>query len=516
MRLGSAVAFDEPATVALVGASRESSEAESAGAVFVFDLFTNRFVRVMRPLDSAIGANFGSTLASADDRLLVGAPGAYSSASGSNSKTGAAYLMTISSGVQRFKLVPPTAAAYDEFGSSVAVHGSRVVVGARAGGYVYLFDAATGVASSRVTPTGGGMAIHFGHSVALDATRIVVGAPRDDQATHADCGAVYVFDASSGAQTSRVVSPAPAGSGHFGYAVATEGSTSTLLVGAPGESSAGRVYAYNETLPSAPFATYIGVEPGGRFGASAACRAGHIIAGSPFARTGNGDGAGFTTVFSPGRDPRRISMADGEAADNFGASVAAGDGGVFLAGMPNHQSSSGGSLRGAAFLFRLAPLGPAVGPPGAPPSPPALPPPLPPTAPDPAAPPPDLGDIAPMLVVIGGVGAFAVLFALVLLVMFYLRSIRGGPRILQQKSSRSRTSAASDDQGQSTTANEAAFTVGQRVIIVGLSNRPDLNSMPGEVVEQRNERGRYTVRIGAELRVEQLAVRPENLIASAA
>ena len=36
---------------------------------------------------------------------------------------------------QRFKLVPPTAAAYDEFGSSVAVHGSRVVVGARAGGY---------------------------------------------------------------------------------------------------------------------------------------------------------------------------------------------------------------------------------------------------------------------------------------------------------------------------------------------------------------------------------------------
>ena len=46
---------------------------------------------------------------------------------------------------------------------------------------------------------------------------------------------------------------------------------------------------------------------------------------------------------------------------------------------------------------------------------------------------------------------------------------------------------------------------------VGLSGRPELNSVLGEVTAQRNERGRYIVRVVVERREEQVAVKAENL-----
>ena len=505
-QLGSSVAFDTPSTVALVGASREGTLAPGSGAVFVFSVETGRSLRAIRPLDPESGANFGSTLSSGSgDLLLVGAPSAYSSRSGVNSKTGVAYLMEISTGIQRFRLSPPIGSAYDEFGAALALRGSRALIGARSGRYAYLFDTSSGTALRRFRPDGTAGSGYFGQAVAMDAARVFIGASRDDQAG-IDCGAVFVFNAASGAQMNKFISPAPSSRGHFGYALAMN--DDLVLVGAPGEGSFGRTYTYdglvalNTTQPRASV-TVEGLEPGGRFGSAVDLRDGHVLTGAPDARTEHGNGAGHASLFSPGRERRQVWSREGEAADEFGSSVAAGEGGIFLAGIPSHQSS--GPMSGAAFLFRLEP---AVAPRA--PSPPALPPSSPPPSPPtPPAPSPSLQDSLPMLVFICISGIFTLLFALVLLFVLYKRATARGARILGPMRPMRRANAG----GQSTTraAKGDSFHVGQRVVIVGLSGRPELNSVLGDVTAQRNERGRYIVRVVVERREEQVAVKAENL-----
>ncbi len=95
----------------------------------------------------------------------------------------------------------------------------------------------------------------FGVSVDADDEVIVVGAPWADSSTvtgsgdWAGSGAVYVFDADSGAQLARLDSPVTAGGGSFGWNVELVGDA--IFVSAPREtvssvSSAGRVYLFNK------------------------------------------------------------------------------------------------------------------------------------------------------------------------------------------------------------------------------------------------------------------------------
>ena len=93
----------------------------------------------------------------------------------------------------------------------------------------------------------------FGVSVDADDEVIVVGAPWADSSTvtgsgdGAGSGAVYVFDADSGAQLARLDSPVTTGGGWFGWNVELVGDA--IFVSAPREtvssvSSAGRVYMF--------------------------------------------------------------------------------------------------------------------------------------------------------------------------------------------------------------------------------------------------------------------------------
>ena len=96
----------------------------------------------------------------------------------------------------------------DEFGTSVALDGSRLVVGApldngRSGtdtGAVYIFKrtGTTWALVQEITDNNTDFSHlsssdEFGTSVALDGSRLVVGAPFDDGQSGTDTGAVYVF-----------------------------------------------------------------------------------------------------------------------------------------------------------------------------------------------------------------------------------------------------------------------------------------------------------------------------------
>ncbi len=134
------------------------------------------------------------------------------------------------------RLTSPTGSAADRFGSSLAVQGNTLVVGAAGAHAAYIYASANGGWSEQAAllPAGGSGASFSGsslHGIAISGDTIAIGAP--SEATDAgNTGAVYVFTNDSGAwaQQARIVPADPLVSG-FGTSVAVQGDS--LAIGAP-------------------------------------------------------------------------------------------------------------------------------------------------------------------------------------------------------------------------------------------------------------------------------------------
>ena len=149
-------------------------------------------------------------------------------------------------------LTSPNAQTGGVFGSSVAVNEGDpiVVVGAfdeSAGtpaqpeaGHAYVLDTTTGLITTLTSPnaqTDG----EFGFSVAVSGTTVVVGAPGESAGTPAQtqAGNAYVFDATDGSLITTLTSPNAQANGEFGFSVAVTEIDPIVVVGAPGESGGG-------------------------------------------------------------------------------------------------------------------------------------------------------------------------------------------------------------------------------------------------------------------------------------
>ena len=117
---------------------------------------------------------------------------------------GAVYPVTIDPTLtQQQKLEASDAGAFDLFGSSVAISGETVVVGARSDdgaagagqGSAYVFVRSGGVWSQqqKLEASDAGEVDEFGFSVAISGETVVVGSWLDDGAAGADQGSAYVF-----------------------------------------------------------------------------------------------------------------------------------------------------------------------------------------------------------------------------------------------------------------------------------------------------------------------------------
>lgn len=123
--------------------------------------------------------------------------------------------------------------------------------------YVLLLAAgsASGIEITQIVPLNAesiGINSHFGTSVAIWGDRVLVGAPGEAGATPGPTrvGAAYVFDAYTGQQLMTLSVPELTAADGFGYSVALEGNVA--LVGAPSTTEAGmahvgRVYAFDIT-----------------------------------------------------------------------------------------------------------------------------------------------------------------------------------------------------------------------------------------------------------------------------
>ena len=148
---------------------------------------------------------FGRSVAIDGDTIVVGADEAENTVDGSQVKTGSAYVFTKpgtgwATDTETAKLTASDSAATDKFGYAVALDGDTVVVGAygndssRGSAYVFTKPASgwdDGTETAKLTPSDGRQNHKFGSSVAIDGDTVVVGAENKDAN---DVKAAYVFD----------------------------------------------------------------------------------------------------------------------------------------------------------------------------------------------------------------------------------------------------------------------------------------------------------------------------------
>jgi hypothetical protein len=197
--------------------------------------------------DGTANSYFGSAAALNGSTALIGADG-------DNSFQGAAYLFAKSNGSwsEGQKLTASDGGLFDNFGASVALDGSTLVVGANgttvggnaAQGAVYVFTESNGTwtQTQKLTASDGAAYDNFGLSVALKGSTILVGSPRAAIGGNAGQGALYVFTESNGtwSQTQKLTASDGAANANFGNAVALDGSTA--LIGTDGSTVGGNTY----------------------------------------------------------------------------------------------------------------------------------------------------------------------------------------------------------------------------------------------------------------------------------
>lgn len=294
-------------TRVVAGAPGNDTGAMDAGSAYVYDLLSGTPaapVAILRNPDPALGEQFGHAVAISGMRVLVGAYGDNTGAP----YAGSAYVYDLLSGTPTVPVVTlnnPGPAAGDGFGISVAISGTRVVVGtpqndtgitnARDAGTVYVYDLTSStptIPAATLDNPNPAIADLFGYSVAVSGSRLVVGTPGDDTGA-LDAGSAYVYDLSGGnpaVPTGTLPNPGPAEGDRFGFSVSISGAK--VVVGAyfddPGVTDAGSAYVY-DLLAGAPTVPVTLNNPGpavyDAFGYSTAIDGATVVIGAPFDNT---------------------------------------------------------------------------------------------------------------------------------------------------------------------------------------------------------------------------------------
>ena len=257
----------------------------------------------------------------------------------------------------------------DGLGSFVAVSGNRAVVAANnddeAGqdsGAVFVFEktGSAWVQTAKLTPSDGAAFDRFGTSVAIDGDRIVVGTPQDDDGGF-DSGSAYVFeyDGSNWVQVAKLMGFDVFFGDFYGINVGVDGNR--IIVGAcqlvqfqTFGTGNGKVYVYTgggATWTLEQLLTASDPQAGDRFGAGAAIDGTRIIVGAENEDQGGTDaGAGyvFDLVGGVWTETQKLLGSDAGAGALVGIAVdVSGD--RILLGAPLHKT--GGIQPGAAYLF---------------------------------------------------------------------------------------------------------------------------------------------------------------------
>ena len=293
-----------------------------------------------------------------------------------------------------------TGGTNDEFGNAAAVDSNTAVIGAPAddgSGSVLVFamDLDSGVWSqaAKLKASDAVVGDNFGTSVALDGNTVVVGASLDTHGLLARAGSVYVFtkpasgwadwDPTQDTETAKIVPAGFAAGDEFGHSVAVDDSTGTIVAGAwHDDSNEGSAYVFTEptggwsgwgTLTDPAKAnltatlTASNAAANDYFGHSVAVDGGTVLIGA----SGRDGGKGAVYAFTKPKtddgwtgdldidtgDATKLTAGDGADNDLLGASVAIDDGTAVIGAIGNGANEDDGddtndlTNAGSAYVF---------------------------------------------------------------------------------------------------------------------------------------------------------------------
>ncbi len=285
---------------------------------------------------------------------------------------GAAYPVTIDpTFTQQRELIASDGAALDVFGSSVAVSGDTVVVGAygdsigsnnsQGSAYVFVRGDGSWIQSQKLTASDGAADDTFAQSVVINGDTIVVGAYGDDIGSNINQGSAYVFANSAGIwnQQQKLIAADGAADDDFGCSVAL--SRDTLIVGAyradigskPDQGSAYVFVLSNGSWLQQQKLVAGDGAAGDNFGNEVAISGDTVIVGAHFADIGANFDQGSAYIFSrtgnSWSQQQKLTATDGATDDRFGDSVAISGGTVVVGAL--YDDIGANSDQGSAYVF---------------------------------------------------------------------------------------------------------------------------------------------------------------------
>lgn len=244
---GSRVALSQD--VSVVGAPGAAAPEFQSGAAYVFrrNPVSSEWVfeTQLTASDGDFGDHFGIFVAVDGDVALIGARDDENDVGPS---TGSAYVFRWNGQkwMEEAKLVDPEGKSQDGFGTAVALRGDLALIGAggndhpdvgNGSAFVFRHDGAAWVFEAELTAFDAVGKLRFGADVSITSDVAVVGATHEN----ATVGAAYVFryDGIQWLEEARLTPSNPVGSSLFGSEVSLNAAATTLLVGAPFDSTMG-------------------------------------------------------------------------------------------------------------------------------------------------------------------------------------------------------------------------------------------------------------------------------------
>lgn len=231
---------------------------QGAAYVFVRSGTTWTLQQKLSSSSGATGDQFGYSVSIDGDLAVAGAPNALVNL------RGAAYVFNRSGATwsQEAILTASDFGFMDNLGTSVAISGETVVAGApkadidvtsnQGAGYVFVRSGTMWSEQAKLTGSLASADALSGSSVAISGDTIVIGAPFDDVVANGDLGSAYVFlrSGTMWTQQARLTAPGGATNDQFGASVAIFGDRA--IIGAPfndanGNSNQGAAYLFSRT-----------------------------------------------------------------------------------------------------------------------------------------------------------------------------------------------------------------------------------------------------------------------------
>jgi subtilisin-like proprotein convertase family protein len=270
---------------------------------------------------------------------------------------------------QEAQITSSDAEQYDHFGCAVDISGNTAVVGAygnddnlsqSGSAYVFRYNNAAWIEESKIVASDGYLNDNFGHSIAVSASYIIIGANEDDDlGSNSGSAYIYTYDINSEQWKEQAKLKASDGESYDNFACSVDIAGDYAIVGADRDddhgSTSGSAYIFKRELDVWNQQIKLTPDDGSKydhFGSDVAISDHYAVVGA-FADDAKGSKSGSAYVFENNdgiwQQVAKLIPSDGTRDDFFGWSVAISGNNIIVGAYGDDDK---GSRSGSAYIFQ--------------------------------------------------------------------------------------------------------------------------------------------------------------------